>query len=97
MHLRFDKLSRKSQAKVAEMVVRQQIGAEGQRLLVAADDFPILDRPQVLVPVPAVERLAVEQVDFLRVARFGRHDDLISLILFGGHALERTEQGQHGD
>ena len=63
-----DQLAGEREAEVGELLLRQQVGAVLQRLGVLADDHAVLDRPEIGVAFPAVERLAVEELDRLGLA-----------------------------
>ena len=72
VHFGFDQLHRGGQAEVAELLLGQQIRADGDRLGVLRHDDAIFDRPQIGPSFPAVEILAVEQLD-----RFGLAGQLV--------------------
>src|SRR5262249_28245128 len=68
----------------------EEIGAELERLGILGDDDAFLDRPEVVVAFPAVEVLAVKEVNRLGLALARRH---VCLALFLGQAGRQAQRG----
>src|SRR5262249_50858347 len=91
VHLRFDELHRGEQAKIRELALREQVGAYLDRLGIASDDHAVLYGPQVGVAFPAVQVLAVKELDRFRLA-LARGDDGGFTLVVGSPKRRRGEQ-----
>src|SRR5205085_2256877 len=83
---------------VGEIPLREQVGADLDRLRVLGDDDAVLDRPEFLVPLPAFQVFAVKELDRFGLALARRHDRglLFGLLLAGRRQRQRKEHRDAG-
>jgi hypothetical protein len=85
VHLRGHELAAKRQTEVGKLALGHQVGRDLGGILgrVLADDDAVLVRPVFLVPLPAIEVLAVEQAKYFRLAFVRRHQGSSRFGVFG--------------